>query len=66
MSYKVIFNFDKSKHKEITIESSNLLYSEIGSSYSGCQSLSKKNNDLIHEKCRKIADLFRQIEDLNF
>lgn len=52
------------KSNEITIESENLLYSEIAA-LSGCQSNSVKYNEKIREKCNKIADLIREIELLN-
>ena len=50
---------------EIEITSENLTYSELMKSYSGCQSESIKNNDKIHRKCVKIANLIRDIEKLN-
>jgi len=50
---------------EIEIKSENLLYSELGTTHSGCQCNNMENHELIHDKCRKIADLIREIEILN-
>ena len=50
---------------EISIESENLYYSEMFASHSGCQCNNTENQDQIHEKCRQIVALIRQIEDLN-
>jgi len=51
--------------REIVITSENLIYSELGSNHSGCQCTNVYNQELIHQKCRKIADLIREIEQLN-
>jgi hypothetical protein len=50
---------------EIEISSENLLYTELGTTHSGCQSNSLENNNKIHECCKKVADLIREIEKLN-
>lgn len=62
--YTVRRIFKKSPFNEIEIISENLIYSEIQNG-SGCQVMNLDNNDLIHDKCRKIADLIREIEELN-
>lgn len=48
---------------ELEISSDNLLYTELGSTHSGVQF--NGNNKLIHEKCKQIADLIREIDMLN-
>jgi len=50
---------------EISIESDNLAYSEIGASLYGVQCNSIKNHDEILEKCRQIATLIREVDALN-
>lgn len=55
---------------EIEIVSDGLVYSEAivkGGMYSGCQtiSISKEVNDEIRLKCNQIADLIREIDQLN-
>lgn len=50
---------------EIEIKSENLLYTELGNTHSGCQCKNMDNHEIIHEKCRQIADLIREIEKLN-
>lgn len=50
---------------EIEIKSENLIYVESGTTHSGCQCKNMDNHDVIHDKCRKIADLIREIEKLN-
>lgn len=49
---------------EITIKSNNLLYSELGTSLSGCQS-NEQGNDKIHELCREVSKLIKEIDKLN-
>ena len=49
---------------EIEIRSENLYFSELCNG-SGCQVNSRNNQELIHQKCRQIADLIREIETLN-
>ena len=63
--YKINFPFPKSDFNEITIISEDLYYSEIGGKHSGVQVTNLENNDLIHEKCKVIADLIRDIQKLN-
>lgn len=50
---------------EIEIKSENLLYVELDNTHSGCQSNSLENNDEIHEKCKQISQLIKEIEKLN-
>lgn len=49
---------------ELEISSKDLLYVEAGGG-SGMQCNSVKNYDKINEKCKKIADLIREIDQLN-
>lgn len=60
---KKAYPWSKNKHVEIEIKSENLLYTEIHDTHSGCQTNSE-NTDKIHEKCKQIADLIREIENL--
>lgn len=53
------------KGDEIEIISKDLIYAELGTTHSGCQSNNLKNNDEIHKKCAQIANLIREIEQLN-
>ena len=62
--YTIKHPYIGSKHQELEITSENLLYAEICEG-SGCQVRNSKNQDLIHGKCKEIADLIREIEDLN-
>jgi hypothetical protein len=50
---------------EIEIESEGLLYVELQDTHSGCQSNNLENNELIHEKCREISKLIKEIDKLN-
>jgi len=51
--------------KEIEITSENLIYIELGTTHSGCQCNNLKNAEIIRKKCGQIADLIREIENLN-
>lgn len=62
--YKIIFPFPNSKHKEVNISSENLEYAEICGN-SGCQVVNTANEKLIYEKCKLIAELIREIDELN-
>ena len=53
------------KDRDIEIKSENLIFAEAGNTHSGCQSANISNNDEIHKRCAKIAELIREIEDLN-
>ena len=63
-TYKIYQAYPWVKTNELTIESENLLYTEVAS-LSGCQSNNVKYNDEIRKKCNQIADLIREIEILN-
>ena len=56
---------DVIQDEEIEISSPNLVYSEIGDIYSGCQCSNIDNQPLIHEKCRQISGLIKEIDALN-
>ena len=49
---------------EITIKSNNLLYSELGTSHSGCQS-NEQGDNKIHKLCREVSKLIKEIDKLN-
>jgi hypothetical protein len=51
--------------REIEITSENLIYTEIGTTHTGCQCNNLENAEIIRMKCRQIADLIREIEILN-
>jgi len=53
------------KTNEIEITSENLMYSELNYTQSGVQTNSMENHSVIHDKCREIARLIREIEELN-
>jgi len=50
---------------EITIKSETLEYTEMGSIHSGCQCKNMDKQKLIHDKCKEVADLIREIDKLN-
>ncbi|MFZ7121757.1 MAG: hypothetical protein ACOWWH_12525 [Eubacteriaceae bacterium] len=50
---------------EINIESENLIYSEIFDTHSCIQCNNRNNEKQIHYKCKQIANLVREIEELN-
>lgn len=50
---------------EVEIVSSNLVYSEIGTTHNGLQCQSVNNYNEIQEKCKQVADLIREIDILN-
>ena len=62
--YRIKFLFTKSKQREVEIISDKLLYGEVYDS-SVCQVNNPENKDLIHKKCKKIANLIREIDKLN-
>ena len=64
-TYKIESAFPWTEGREITIESDNLFYSELNDKMSGCQSNSKEHNEEIRSKCKQIAKLIREIENLN-
>ena len=51
--------------KEIEITSENLIYTELGTTHSGCQCNNLENAELIRMKCTQIANLIREVEILN-
>lgn len=53
-----------STYKEVEIRSDNLYYGELNLS-SGGMVRNTKNEDLIHEKCKEVAQLIREIDKLN-
>ena len=65
-TYKITFPFDGlSKFNEVTIESENLIYSEINEDLCGIQTNSSEEaKSKIKENCNKIANLIREIEEL--
>jgi hypothetical protein len=50
---------------EIQIESDNLIYAEIGNKAYGMQCSQMDADNVIVEKCRKVANLMREIDKLN-
>lgn len=50
---------------ELEIVSQNLIYSEIGTSHFGLQCVNMDNDDIIRGKCKQVADLIREIDQLN-
>jgi len=62
--YTIRYPYKDSKYNEIEITSDNLLYAEICNG-SGCQVVNLNNEALIHNKCKEIANLIRDIEILN-
>ena len=63
--YKIEKAYPWTAENEITIESENLLYSELTLSQNGCQNNNMENNNEIRDKCFQIAELIREIEILN-
>ena len=66
-TYKISFPFAHLKdeyNKEVYIESENLIYTE-NLCYSGVQCNNMSNEKQIHDKCKQIAVLIREIEELN-
>lgn len=63
-TYTIKKAYPWTRDSEIEISSENLLYSELNN-LSGCQSMNKKNNELIRDKCFQISELIREIEKLN-
>lgn len=53
------------KYNEVEISSDNLIYTELQTTHSGCQVVNIKNSDLIHQKCRQVAKLIKDIDLLN-
>lgn len=49
---------------EVSIESEGIIYSEANN-MSGCQCMNQDNQDKIKARCSQIADLIREIEELN-
>lgn len=50
---------------EVEIKSENLLYTEIGLVYYGVQCMNQSNEQLIKKKCQEVANLIREIDQLN-
>jgi len=50
---------------ELEISGDGLTYTEIYNSVSGVQVMNEENEQLIHDKCRQVADLIREIDQLN-
>jgi hypothetical protein len=50
---------------EIEIQSEGLLYVEVQDTHSGCQTINLANNKLIHDKCKQISKLIKEIDKLN-
>lgn len=65
--YKIeqAYPWQKENVFELEIMSENLVYTELCDSHSGCQVVNVSNQQLIHEKCRQVADLIREIDQLN-
>lgn len=63
-SYTIRKAYHWTSDDEIEIESENLIYCELGSTHSGCQTNNLDNNDKIHEKCIQISNLIREIEEM--
>ena len=49
---------------EVSIESDNLIYAEVGNG-SGIQCMNSDNEEIIRSKCNQVANLMREIEQLN-
>jgi hypothetical protein len=50
---------------ELEIESEGLIYTELQTTHFGVQCNNLKNEALIRLKCRQVADLIREIDNLN-
>jgi len=50
---------------ELEITSENLVYTELAKTHSGVQVMNDSNQRLIHEKLREVAELIREIDQLN-
>lgn len=50
---------------ELEITGENLIYTELGNTHSGVQVLNQTNEKMIHQKLRQVADLMREIDQLN-
>ena len=62
--YLISFPFPDSIHKEVDIKSKKLHYIEI-ENHASCQVKNQENRTEIRDKCIQIANLIREIEDLN-
>jgi hypothetical protein len=56
---------DRNGFLELEIESKNIIYSELGSIYRALQCEYQKNHNEILVRCKEIADLIREIDELN-
>ena len=59
-----LISFPFKKGKEVDIKSKKLHYIEI-ENHASCQVKNQENRTEIRNKCIQIADLIREIEDLN-
>ena len=50
---------------EVEITSNNLIYVENGKTHNGVQCRNIDNQEEIRKRCQQIAELFREIENLN-
>lgn len=55
----------ESKYNEIEITSENLIYTELQDTHTGLQCNNQKNEKKIHDKCREISKLIKEINELN-
>lgn len=53
------------RYNEVEITSENIIYTEIQHSHSGVQVSNQENENQIHKKCRQVANLIREIDELN-
>ena len=63
-----VWKFQGEKHTEINIDGHELYYSQLGETHHGLQCVVRPDNDdykLMLEKCKQIAQLFREIDELN-
>ena len=68
MPHKIKYNIRVWKNKSIDIESDDLIYATLGDKYHGLQCNhigGTEKHEQIMERCSKIVDLFKEIEELN-
>jgi len=53
------------KYGELEIVSENLVYTELQNTHSGLQCNNMNNEKLIHDKCRQVSKLIKEIDQLN-
>lgn len=68
-TYTIKCPYSITTKNEVEIVSDNIMYSEVGLNdkqvYIGFQCNNKENAELIKAKCIQVADLMREIDELN-